>query len=168
MTRHTTRRVLSSLLAIGALGFAGSAYASGSDGPGPVDKHGHDRTIRLVETSATPQMTVIDLDKPGLSRGDHVVVRDGVARPDGGAPGDLRQDCTVIDVGANLPTSTFECMGSIALPEGTLIIQGPFVPAAPEQAQAVTGGTGQFRAAQGDALVRAEADEITVRLARQI
>ena len=166
MTRHTTRRVLSSLLAIGALGLAGSAYASGSDAPNSVDQHGHDRTIRLVEASATPQLTVIDLDKPGLSRGDHVVLRDGVTRPDGGAPGDLRQDCTVIDVGANIPTSTFECTGSIALPEGTLIIQGPFVPSSPEQAQAVTGGTGQYRAAQGDAIVRAEDDQITVRLGR--
>src|SRR5262249_50803251 len=108
----------------------------------------------------------IDLDKPGLSRGDHVVLRDGVTRPDGGAPGDLRQDCTLIDVGANLFTSTFECMGSIALPEGTLIIQGPFVPSSPEQAQAVTGGTGQYRAAQGDAIIRAEDDQITVRLVR--
>jgi hypothetical protein len=166
MTRHITRRVLSSLLAIGALGLAGSAYASGSDAPAGVDKHGHDRTIRLVETSPTPQLTVIDLDKPGLSRGDHIVVRDGVARPDGGAPGDLRQDCTPIDVGANIPTSTFECVGSIALPEGTLIIQGPFVPGSPEQAQAVTGGTGQYRAARGDAIVRAEDDQITVRLVR--
>ena len=166
MTRHTTRRVLSSLLAVGALGLAGSAYASGSDAPAGVDKRGHDRTIRLVETSPTPQLTVIDLDKPGLSRGDHIVVRDGVVRPDGGAPGDLRQDCTLIDVGANIPTSTFECMGSIALPEGTLVIQGPLVPGSSEQAQAVTGGTGQFRAAQGDAIVRAEDDQITVRLVR--
>jgi hypothetical protein len=93
-----------------------------------------------------------------------MVVRDGVARTDGGASGDLRQDCTVIDVGPNLFASTFECMGSIALPEGTLIIQGPFVPTSAEQAQAVTGGTGQFRGAQGDAIVRAEADQITVRL----
>jgi hypothetical protein len=165
MTRHTTRRVLSSLLAIGALGLAGSAYASGSDGPAGADRYGHDKVIHLVETNATPQLTYIDLDKPGLSAGDHVVVRDGVARPDGGT-GPLRQECTLVDVGAGIPNSTFECWGSITLPEGTLMIQGPFVPSSPEQAQAISGGTGQFRGAQGDAIVRAEDDQITVRLVR--
>jgi hypothetical protein len=92
-----------------------------------------------------------------------VVVRDGVARS-GGGTGALRQECTLTDVGAGFPNSTFACSGSIVLPECTLIIQGPFVPSSPEQPQAVTGGTGQFRGAQGHAITRAEADQITVRL----
>jgi hypothetical protein len=155
-----------SLLAIGALAFAGAASASDSGTSAKAERHDGDRTIRLVETGAVPQLTFVDLDKPGLSAGDHVVIRDGVRREAGGPTGALRQDCTLIDVGTSLPTSTFECSGSIALPEGTLILQGSFVPAAPEQAQAVTGGTGEFRATQGDAAVRAEDDRITVRLVR--
>jgi hypothetical protein len=38
------------------------------------------------------------------------------------------------------------------------------VPAASEQTQAVTGGTAAFRAAQGEAIVRAEDDQITIKL----
>jgi hypothetical protein len=167
MTRKHPRRVLLSLLAMGALALAGAAYASEPGTNANADRHGDDHVIRLVETSATPPLTFIDLDKPGLSPGDHVVLKDGVAPQGGGGQiGVLRQDCTLIEVGANLPTSTFQCTGSIALPEGTLIIDGPFVPGTPEQAQAVTGGTGAFRAARGDAIVRAEDDQITVRLVR--
>lgn len=166
MTRITLRRVLLSLLAIGALAVTGVAYASDSATNAEAHRHGADRIIQLVETSDVPQLTFVDLDKPGPSAGDHVVVRDGVARKGGGPSGALRQECTLVDVGSSLATSTFECSGSIALPEGTLIIQGPFVPAAPEQAQAVTGGTGAFRAARGDAIVRAADDQITVRLVR--
>jgi hypothetical protein len=167
MTRNHARRVLLALLAIGALALGAAAYASASGTNVDAGRHGSDRTIRLVETSAVPPLKVIDLDKPGLSAGDHVVVKDGVAREAGGpAAGVLRQECTLIEVGAGLATSTFECSGSIALSAGTLIIQGPFVPAAPEQSQAVTGGTGAFRAARGDAIVRAEDDQIDVRLVR--
>jgi hypothetical protein len=164
MTVRNARRALGSLLAIGALAFAASAYASGSDAG--VGRHGHDRTIKLVEASAVAKPAFVDLGAPGPSPGDLVVVKDGVTRPDGGAAGDLRQVCTLVEVGTNPLTSSYECSGSIVLPEGTIIIQGPFVPAAPEQLQAVTGGTGEFRIAQGDAVVRAEDDEITVRLAR--
>jgi hypothetical protein len=44
--------------------------------------------------------------------------------------------------------------------------EGPFVPAAPEQAAAITGGTGEYRTARGEIVVRAEADQIIVKLAR--
>jgi hypothetical protein len=167
MTRNNARRVLPALLAIGVLALGAAAYASASETSVRADRHGGARTIRLVETSAVPQLTFVDLDKPGLSAGDHVVLKDGVAREAGGpGAGVLRQECTLIEVGSGLATSTFECSGSIALSEGTLIIQGPFVPGAPEQSQAVTGGTGAFRAARGDAIVRAEDDQIDVRLVR--
>jgi hypothetical protein len=164
MTVNNARRALGSLLAIGALAFAANAYASGSDAG--MDRHGHDRTIQLVESSATVKPTSIDLGEPGPSPGDPVVVKDGVQRPDGSAAGVLRQVCTIVDPGASVFTSSFECSGSIVLPEGTLVLQGPFVPSAPEQTQAVTGGTGEFRTAQGDAVIRAEDDQITIRLAR--
>lgn len=166
MRLTNTRRVLGSLLAILALA-AGTAYAASPDeSSAPPLGKSHERTIDLVETSAVPQPAFIDLDKPGLSAGDHVVIRDGVTRPDGSSPGVLRQECTLIEPGSNPLTSTYECTASIALPEGTIILQGPFVPAEPEQAAAVTGGTGAFRGAQGEASVRGEADQITIHLAR--
>jgi hypothetical protein len=162
MSRRIPRRVLASLLT--AAGLAGAAFAVAP--AVEANGHGHGPTIRLTETSAVPELAFVDANKPGPSAGDQVVLRDGVDRADGGPSGVLRQACTLVEPGSNPFTSTYECMGSIALDEGTLIMQGPFVPAAAEQSQAITGGTGAFRAAAGEAQIRAEADEIVVRLAR--
>jgi hypothetical protein len=166
--RHTNaRRVLGSLLAIAALALAGTAYAAGSDSNGTSsDRHGHDRTIKLVEASEAVQPAFVDLGKPGPSPGDLVVVKDGLLRLDGSKAGTLRQTCILVEPGTSPLTSTYECSASFALTEGTLIAQGPFVPSTPEQAAAVTGGTGAFSAAQGEATIRAEADQITIRLVR--
>lgn len=148
-------RSLAALIAVAGLGFAGAASASD-----------HARVLHLVETHATPQLKVVDANEPGPSAGDHVAVRDDVRLASGGLGGPLREECTLIDPAPKLLASTFECSGSIALPGGTLLFGGPFVPMAPEQTQAVTGGTGVFRAAAGEAVVRAEDDEIVVRLVR--
>jgi hypothetical protein len=161
MTTRTLHRGLASLLTLA--GLAGVTLAAE---PVLADGHGHGATIRLTEASAHPDPTVVDTGKPGLTVGDQVVLRDGVNRADGGPAGTLTQVCTLVAVGGDLFTSTFECTGSIALDEGTLVIDGPFLPTAPEQAQAVSGGTGAFRAAAGQADIRAEADQIVVHLAR--
>jgi hypothetical protein len=160
-------RVLGSLLAIAALALAGSAYASGSDSTTSSSAwHGHDRTIKLVEASEAVQPAFVDLDEPGPSAGDLVVVSDGLLRPDGSKAGVLRQECTLVEPGTTPLTSTYECSSSFALTEGTIVAEGPFVPVAPEQAAAVTGGTGAFVTAQGEAIIRAEDDQITIRLVR--
>jgi hypothetical protein len=62
--------------------------------------------------------------------------------------------------------STFECSGSITLADGTISLSGPFVASAPQQSVAVTGGTGEFKTARGEVSIRAEQDQITVRLVR--
>jgi hypothetical protein len=142
------------VLAVAALGFAGAASA-----------HDHDRTIRLVE-SPHPQLSLVDANDKGPSAGDQIAVRDVVRRLDGGPTAPLREQCMLIDAGKGIFDSTYECTGSIALPEGTITFDGPFVPGLPEQAQAITGGTGVYRAAAGQADVQAEADQITLHLVR--
>jgi hypothetical protein len=150
MTRHP-KRVLWTLLAIAALALAGTAYAASPDSHAkPSGRHGNDRTIRLVETSAVAKPHFVDID--------------GLAYPNGAKAGVLRQDCTLVELGSNPLTSTYECAASFALSDGTIVAEGPFVPTAPEQTQAVTGGTAAFRAAQGEATIRAEDDEITIKL----
>jgi allene oxide cyclase-like protein len=150
------------VLAVAAIALAGTAYATTPDHhPG-----GHVRTIELVETSDTPKLTFVDLDKPGLGPGDHVVTTDQVASPDGTPAGGMSQECTLIEPGTNLITSTYECSGSLTLDDGTITNSGPFVPAQPDQAVAVTGGTGEFATARGQVTIRAEQDRITVKLAR--
>jgi len=167
MRLTNARRVLGSLLAIAALALAGTAYAAGPDSNGKSsDRHGHDRTIKLVEASEAVQPAFVDLGKPGPTAGDLVVVTDGLLRQDGSKAGVLRQVCTLVEPGTSPLTSTFECSASFALTEGTITAQGPFVPSAPEQTAAVTGGTGAFSTAQGEAIIRTEDDQITIRLVR--
>ena len=165
MRRTNARRVLGSLLAIAALALAGTAYASGADSNGKsTDWHGHDRTIKLVEASEAVKPASVDLGQPGPSAGDLVVVRDGLART-ARRPACCAR-CARSWTRHQPATSTFECSASFALTEGTIIAEGPFVPSAPQQAAAVTGGTGAFSTAQGEASIRAEDDQITIRLVR--
>lgn len=167
MRLTNTRRVLGSLLAIAALALAGTAYAAGPDSHDrPSDWHSHDRTIKLVEASKAVKPASVDLGEPGPSAGDLFVISDGLLRQDGSKAGVLRQVCTLVDPGTSPLTSTFECSASFALSEGTIVAEGPLVPTAPEQAAAVTGGTGAFITAQGEAIIRAEDDQITIRLVR--
>src|SRR5215211_7354485 len=73
--------MLLAILTVAALALAGSAYAGT---PGPHAKpHGHERTIRLVEASASPDPAFLDLGAPGPSAGDQVIVTDGLEFEDG-------------------------------------------------------------------------------------
>jgi hypothetical protein len=156
-----SRMHLGAALAVAALALAGTASADTAQ-----KAHGHDNTIRLVEAHKELQPTFIDTGNPGPSGGDLVVARDDVLRPNGSPAGTFTQTCTLVALASSPFTSTFECAGSITLKDGTITMEGPFVPAAPEQAAAITGGTGAYRTAHGEIVVRAEADQIVVRLAR--
>jgi Allene oxide cyclase barrel like domain len=146
------KRRIAAALAVAALAVAGSAQA-------------HDgRTIKLVEAHPDLQPTFVDTGKPGPSVGDVVVARDGVSRESGASAGTFTQVCTLVELGSNPLTSTYECSGSIVLKGGTITMQGPFVPAQPEGTAAITGGTGDYRGARGEIVVRAEADQLIVRL----
>ena len=129
------------------------------------------RFVRPAATSAAISCSravsgpaFLDLGQPGPTAGDVVVFTDGLEFEDGTAAGELSQVCTLTKPGHHPGASGFECVGSIALEDGTITIAGPFSPAAADQAQAVTGGTGAYRAARGDATIRAEEDVILVRL----
>jgi hypothetical protein len=159
MSIRKHRRTLLSALAVACAMAAGTAYAST-----PEHKPHHDhRVIRLTEKSDVPQLTFVDVGKPGLSPGDTVTTHDEVLREDRGPSGVLRETCTMIEPAASPLASTYECIASIAFPEGTITFQGPFVPKQPATA-AITGGTDAYEAATGEADIRAEADQITLRL----
>jgi hypothetical protein len=157
MSRPNPRRAVAALLAIAAVAvaFAGSTAAASAD-------HGH--VITLREASATPPLAFVDLGKPGPTAGDEVVISDGLTDAGGAAAGTLRQACTLIDAGPSPFASTYECATSLELADGTITASGPFDPAKAEQRAAITGGTGAFRAARGEIVIRAEADQFVVRL----
>ena len=164
MPRITLRRASGAVLAIAAMAVGGTAYADA-----PAHSHaanGHAKTIRLLEASETVKPTFVDTGDPGLSPGDVAVVRDGVLRENRAPGGTFNQVCTLVKAAGNPFTSEYECTGSLALENGTITMEGPFVPAKAEQSAAVTGGTGEYRTARGEVVVRSEADEIVVELAR--
>lgn len=157
-----SRTHIGAALAVAALALAGTASADTTQ-----KSHGsHDRTIRLVEANKDLQPTFVDVGKPGPSVGDIVVARDDVLRETGGPAGAFRQSCTLVDLTGNPFTSTYECTGSIALKDGTITMAGPFTPSQPESVAAITGGTGHYRTARGEIVIRAEADLVIVKLAR--
>ena len=126
----------------------------------------HAKTINLVEAHKELQPTLVDTGTPGPSVGDLAIARDEILFENGSPAGTSRQTCTLVDLASSPFTSTFECAGSIALHDGTITTEGPFLPSAPEQVDAITGGTGAYKTARGEVVVRAKADEIIVRLAR--
>lgn len=151
MIRPTRRRGR----AAGAL-LAAATIAIGASATAAQAKHG---TIHLTEATANPQPAFVDTGAPGPSVGDVVVVRDQLL-----PHGTLNQVCTLVRVVGGPLTSDFECIGSIALPAGTITMQGPFNATAPEQSAAITGGTGAYAKARGEIVIHAEADDIEVRL----
>jgi hypothetical protein len=157
MTFSSRRAALAGALVLAATALAGTASAHNG---------GPDHTIKLVEASANAQPIFVDTGKPGPSIGDQVIVKDGLNRLDGARAGDFTQVCTLMTLGTSPLDSGYECTGSIALANGTITLQGPFNPSLAEQSAAVTGGTGEFRAARGELSIRAEDDRITVHLAR--
>jgi len=152
-----SRTTIGAMLAVAVLALAGTASAHDGN-PG--------KTIKLVEAHKDLQPTFVDTGQPGPSVGDLVIARDGVLRENGTPAGTFTQVCTLVELGSNPFTSTYECSGSIAVKDGAITMQGPFVPAEPEGTAAVTGGTGQYRTARGEIVVRAESDQIVVKLAR--
>ncbi len=164
MPRITLRRASGAVLAIAAIAAGGTAYADSPAGANP--SYGATKTIRLLEASETIQPAFVDTGTPGITQGDLVIVRDGVLRPDHTPAGTFNQACTLMKAGTNPFNSQYECSGSIALANGTVTMEGPFDPTQAEQTAAVTGGTGAFRTARGEVVVRSEADEILVKLAR--
>jgi hypothetical protein len=157
-----SRKTIGAALAVAALALAGTASADTAG----KSHASHGRTIRLVEAHKHLQPTFVDTGKPGPSVGDLAITSDEVRREDGGQTGTFRQVCTLTDLVGGPFTSTFECTGSITLKDGTIAMEGPFVPSQPENLAAITGGTGRYSRARGEIAVRAEADEIVVSLTR--
>jgi hypothetical protein len=140
-------KVYSAVLAIGVLLFA----------TGVADAHGGGKkTLKLVATEL--QSDYLDLGAPGPSLGDELVFSESL-RQDGRDVGTSGVVCTVTHVVPPYDgVQTFHCVGTLSLRRGQITLQGlievqgeddpgPFT-------VAITGGTGAYRGAGGEAVVR--------------
>ena len=168
MNKKLTLGVIVALLA--ALATVPLAFA----GDGGSDRHrkGEVRFIRV--TTQTLQQATVDAPPPGDSLGDRFVFSDNVFR-DGTRVGTDGGDCVLVlfkpgpDPKGPPETFTVQCVVTVSLPEGTITVQGliDFASRAPATL-AVTGGTGEFRTARGEAEVTNATEDVTQVLFRLI
>jgi hypothetical protein len=154
---RTKLRLYPAVLAIVALGVLVS-------GTGVANAHGGGKkTLRLVATEL--QFEFIDVGAPGTSVGDYFVLSESLARRgrDVGMSGVV---CTIVHATPPYDVVTFQCVGTFSLRRGQITLQGllefqgeddpgPFT-------VAITGGTGAYRGAGGEAVVRLVDDGVSV------
>jgi hypothetical protein len=141
------------IVVLGALLFA----------PGVANAHGGKQTLKLDATEL--QSEFVDVGAPGPSLGDQLVFSESLERfgRDVGMSGGV---CTVTHAMAPYDVLTFHCVATLSLRRGQITLQGlievqgeddpgPFV-------VAITGGTGAYRGAGGEAIVRERRDGMSV------
>ena len=158
---RTKLRLFASVFAIAALGLliSGTAVATA---------HGHGkRTLRLVAEQT--QFEFLDLGTAGPSLGDELVFSETLFK-NGREVGVSGVVCTATQVMAPYDVLTFHCVGTLSLRSGQITLQGlievqgeddpgPFV-------VAITGGTGAYRGAGGQATVFDISEERSVYILR--
>ena len=141
-----------------AFACGGVALANGrSSGSAGHANNGHAQAIKLFSTTA--QFKQLDLGDSGFSLGDEIVLADDLLRAKGGAK--LGSDggvCTVVRVDdAASTTGTLQCPVTLSLRGGQLFTVGLVHLAngalTGTQVVAVSGGTGEYRRAQGELAV---------------
>ena len=146
---RTKLRLYAAVLAIVALGvlLSGTAVAT-ANGKGK-------RTLRIVATEI--QSEFLDLGTPGPSLGDEFVFSETLFRR-GREVGVSGGVCTATQVVPPYDVLMFHCVATLSLRRGQITLQGlievqgeddpgPFT-------VAITGGTGAFRGAGGQAVIR--------------
>jgi hypothetical protein len=142
------------IVALGVLVF-GSAVAA-------AHGKGHD-TLRLVGTINQEQF--LDLGAPGPSLGDEFIFSEVLSKH-GREVGTSGGVCTVTEVVPPYTVITLHCVATLSLRKGQITLQGlvemqgendtgPFT-------VAITGGTGAFRGAGGEAVIRDVSETTTV------
>ena len=147
MPKHLT-------LCLCTLWFAFGSLALGSTSAEPPALGRDDQHHRIIQlTGLSVIAETIDLGEPGLSVGDSIVISDDLFQ-DGEKVGAHGGTCTVVRVGAVL----LHCVVTFTLPDGHITAQGLVTPERAEEQVAVTGGTGTYKAAQGELTVLEEGE----------
>jgi allene oxide cyclase-like protein len=145
---RTKLRLYAAVLAIVGLGMLASGPVATADGHGK-------KTLRIVATEI--QSEFLDLGTSGPSLGDELVFSETLSIR-GHEVGTSGAVCTVTQVTPPYDVLMFHCVGTLSLRQGQITLQGlievqgeddpgPFI-------VAITGGTGAFRGAGGEAVIR--------------
>jgi hypothetical protein len=129
------------LLVLGAV-----ASASATTSASPL--HGTARTLRF-DVRFSP-FFLLDLGDRGFSKGDQTIFHD-LLLSEGRTVGDDGGSCVIVDLVPTAPDPLLvNCTVTYRLPGGQLTTQG-LVTNAPTKLLAITGGTGAYQGAQGQA-----------------
>ena len=122
---------------------------------GVANAHDGKRSLRLVATEV--QSESLDLGAPGPSLGDELIISESLAwrGRDVGTSGIV---CTVTHATPPYDVLTFHCVATLSLRRGQITLQGLIEVQGEDDngpwRVAITGGTGAFRGAGGEAIVR--------------
>lgn len=122
--------------------------------PAAADGKGKGETLRLV---ATETGAFVDLGAPGPSLGDEIVFS-AVFEARGREAGTGGGVCTALEVIPPYTTITYQCVATLGLRRGQITLQGLFEFQGDGDMSpftvAITGGTGAYRGAGGEARIR--------------
>jgi hypothetical protein len=128
---------------VAALVVVGASASAGTD---------DDETVLRFDVQTSP-FNLTDLGEPGLSPADQIVFSDRLLQ-DGEQVGHQVGSCVLVDA-----SGLADCTGVVTLDgRGTIAFAFENAPP-PEKTLAVTGGSGEFRAASGDGVFVEAADQ---------
>jgi hypothetical protein len=148
-------RPVATALAATALIVPSVAFAARGGDDGRGRGQGQTFTLNAVETADE----FLDLGETGLTSGDQIIFADAVSR-DGSPQGVTGGSCTVTTVDSP-STFTASCQATARLRGGMITTQALVTFGAglqPPFTLAITGGSGQYRGAQGEVEVRQISD----------
>jgi hypothetical protein len=151
------RKSASAAVVAAVMVFAVTALASGSPGSRRLHAEHHAKTIRLY--APTVQFSLLDLGDTGFGLGDESAFSDDLlTAPNGKTVGFDGGVCTVVRVkDASSQTGVLQCLVTFSLPHGQVTTQSLTDTSggglSGTQPAAITGGTGRYRNARGQAAI---------------
>ena len=146
---RTKRRLFTAVIAIVALGVLVSGTAAA-----PTNGNAK-RTLQIVATET--QSEFLDLGSAGPSLGDQFVISEELSRG-GQEIGESGIVCTATHVLPPFDVVTFQCVASLSLKDGQITLQGLIEVQGEDDTGpftvAITGGTGAYRGASGEAVIQ--------------
>jgi hypothetical protein len=166
-----SRKIASAVATIAALTFASAALAGDAPSDQLGDNQGPGNQIALA--GKTVQLNLVDAGEPGFTLGDQLALTDDLRAGDEPAGFDGAV-CNLVRIAdAEAQSGTAQCTATYSLEGGQITSQGLFTLTnggfIGAQSAAITGGTGRYRDARGEArlkFIRPGELEITLALRR--